>query len=143
MIDRRLKIIAGLAVALSAASAMIAQSPPSDGLACIADMPIPEYRGVIWTARVTGEATATFMIGVRGSPVSVTVQSGQPALVAWLKSALSAAVFLDRCAGQSVGVKFIYRLEGGPEGAPRNEIRLKGPTTFEIVAHPPIPHIEP
>jgi hypothetical protein len=135
--------LVGIAVLQFTAGLAIAQQAPLSGLGCVVDMPIPTYRGVFWIAQVTGEAKVTITIGAGGAPASVDVQSTQRALVAWLKSDLQGSVFIDRCAGQTVEIKFIYRLVGGGEEEPRNEVRFRGPATFEVVARPPIPHIEP
>jgi hypothetical protein len=102
-------------------------------------MPIPLYQSVFWVARVAGEAKVTITIGAGGAPVSVDVQSVRPQLVAWLKSSLQSAVFLNRCIGQTLEINLIYRLAGTPNAEPLNEIRMKGPNTFEITAREPIP----
>ncbi len=107
----KLKVL-GLMLPLCAVEAAIAQQPPPSGLACALDVPIPGYRGVFWIARVVGEAKVTLTIGPGGATTSVEVRSAQPALVAWLKPALLASTFLDRCAGQTVEIKFIYRVLG-------------------------------
>jgi hypothetical protein len=139
----RLRILAVVLLALAAEGLTVGQQAPSAGFACVADMPIPAYRGVLWIARVTGDAKATIAIGAGGAPSSVEIQSTQRALVEWLKSTLLASIFLKKCAGQTIEIKFVYRLVGGEGDEPRNEVRLKGPNTFEITARPPIPRTEP
>ncbi len=131
--------IATLTLLLYTAGLAVGQQFSSAGLACVADMPIPVYRGLFWVARVTGEAKVTITIGPGGAPVSIDVQSVRPQLVAWLKSSLQPAVFLDRCIGQTLEINLIYRLAGTPNAEPLNEIRIKGPNTFEITARNPIP----
>jgi hypothetical protein len=102
-------------------------------------MPIPAYPRLFWVARVTGEAKVTITIGAGGAPALVDVQSARPQLAGWLKSSLQSAVFLDRCIGQTLEINLIYRLAGTPNAEPLNEIRMKGPNTFEITARNPIP----
>jgi hypothetical protein len=138
----RLCIVANVFLLFSVCHEVSAQPPPT-GLACAVDVPIPVYRGIFWKARVMGEAKAMISIGATGAPTLVDVQSTQPALVAWLKPALLRSVFLDRCTGQTVEIKFVYRLTGSEEPDPRNEVRLKGPNVFEITAQPPIADPQP
>lgn len=114
---------------------------PSTGLACVAEMRVPTYQGTVWLARVSGEATVSIGVGTDGAPASVDVRSTEPALVSWLKSEMSTVRFLPSCSGQTVDIRLVYRLVGGREKAaryqPRNEVKFKAPSTFEISAPPP------
>jgi hypothetical protein len=132
-----------LLVLVCASVPAAAQQTSQNGIACIVDLPIPVYRGVFWIAQVTGEATVKISIGAEGATAGVEVESTQRALVAWLKSALAQSTFLKSCAGQTVEMKFVYRLAGSEDEDPRNEVRLKGPAIFEVIARPPVPHIQP
>src|SRR5690349_17861688 len=118
---------------------------PPTGLACVAEMTVPTYQGTLWLARVSGEATVSIRVGPEGVSASVDVQKVQrttaPQLVSWLKSQMSTVKFLPSCSGQTVDIRLVYRLVGGPEKAaryqPRNEVKFKAPSTFEISAPPP------
>jgi hypothetical protein len=136
-------VVIGLLALLSMSTLAPAQAAPESGVACVVDMPIPAYSGVYWIARVTGEAGAKITVGAGGVPTAVEVESTQRALVVWLKSALLKSTFLEHCAGQTVEIRFVYRLAGSEDNDPHNEVRLKGPGSFEVVARPPIRHIEP
>ena len=126
-----------------AVSPAIAQPAPPVGLACIAEMSVPTYRGVVWLSRTAGQATISIDIGSNGFPISVDVQSAQPLLVRYLKVSMQTVRFIDRCAGQTIKMTFVYRLIGDPGPEPRNEVTLKPQNTFEISARPPISHSEP
>jgi len=132
-------------VLLGGAVLQLAGQQPATGLACAVDVPILGYRGLVWSARVTGEALAVVEVGAGGVPAKVNVDSPQPLLVSWLKATLSSAAFLPACAGQNVKIRFIYELNGDPAPEPINEFRLKAGNTFVITARPPIPawHPEP
>jgi hypothetical protein len=130
---------------LNGAILMCAWGQPPSGLACVVEMRVPTYEGAVWLARISGEATVSISIGPEGAPASVDVQKVQstntPALVTWLKSQMSTVKFLPSCSGQTVDIRLVYRLIGGPEKAaryqPRNEVRFRAPRTFEITAPPP------
>jgi len=134
------KLISGaLLFGIHAAGQNLVQHPAPTGLACAARMPIPNYRGVIWQARVSGSAQVTITIGPGGTISAVEVRSSQSVLAAWLKARLRGVTMLDSCAGQIVEVNFAYLLRGDPSADPQNEITLIGSNTFEVIAHPPIP----
>src|SRR5437868_7872469 len=91
---------------------------PPTGLACIAEMRMPTYEGTLWLARVSGEATVSITVGPEGATASVDIQKVQTTavaqLVSWLKSQMSTVKFLPSCSGQTVEIRFVYRLVGGP-----------------------------
>lgn len=136
-------LVAVLVAAASVKGQVPARQDSRADLGCIVDMPIPPYRGIVWTARVSGLARVFIAIGPGGVPDSIEAEAPYPILAAMLKSALRAAVFLQRCSGQQLAINFVYRLAGDPADDPKNEIRFKGPDTFEIVGRPPVPHTEP
>lgn len=118
---------------------------PPNGLACVTEMTVPTYQGYFWLARVSGAATVSISVGPEGAPASIDVQkvqsTGAPQLVSWLKSQMSTVRFLPSCSGQTVDIRLVYRLVGGPEKAaryqPRNDVKFRAPSTFEISAPPP------
>jgi hypothetical protein len=130
---------------LAGAILACAWGQPPTGLACVAEMRVPTYEGAVWLARISGEATVSIGVGPEGAPASVDVQKVQstnaPALVSWLKLQMSTVKFLPSCSGQTVDIRLVYRLIGGPERAlryqPRNEVKFRAPSTFEISAPPP------
>ena len=117
------------------------------GLGCVTDLTVPEYRGLPWLARLSGEANVSVVVGPGGTIATIDVESQMTGLNLWLKSAMSSTRFLDSCAGQTVRFRFVYRLMGAPEDAPRawprNDVRLLAGNTFEITAAPPVPRIQP
>ena len=141
-----LSMICGAAALMFVWGQAAGQSPPS-GLACVAEMTVPVYSGLPWLARVTGEARVSITVGRNGIPDSIDVESPAPGMTAWLRSAMAAAKFLNACAGQTVEMRFVYRLVGDPEDAPhyqpRSEVTLKAQNTFEISAPPPIARPQP
>jgi hypothetical protein len=113
-------------------------SKGANGLECVAEMDIPVYGGVIWQARVTGQASAVVTIGKNGIPLTVEVGSPHEALTNWLKWWFSKSRFQPRCAGQSIELRLVYRQEGEANAEPRNQVKFRSPNTFEIIANPPL-----
>ena len=105
-------------------------------LACSAGVPIPVYQGTVWNYRIAGRVRVLILIGRDGTATSVSVEPTTPLLGFWLKGWMQSAKFDPGCAGRKVEINFIYRLSGDPETEPKNEIRMTGPNTFEITAHP-------
>jgi len=108
--------------------------------ACVEEMRVPLYDGLIWVARASGQLHASIAIGPDAAGTLIEIHSESPrGLVETLKTALHDARFSSRCAGQTLEVTFIYRFEGAPNANPHNEVRFKTGNTFEIVARPPLP----
>jgi hypothetical protein len=130
---------------LSGGRLLTAQQDVDTTLSCAADLPIPGYVGVLWTAQAEGEAEVMIAIGNGGIPTSINVHVRQGATILgpWLKAALERANFRERCAGRTMEIKFIYRLKGGPDTEPHNEITFRGSNIFQIVGHRPVPNVQP
>lgn len=122
-----------------------AQHSVASGFECIRNMPIPGYKAILWVSRAEGEAEAKIAIGDAGTPKSIDVQvrSGALVLGPWLKAELQTAVFSPGCAGETLTVRFIYRLTGEPDSEPRNEVKVIGPGAFEVIARPPVSRPQP
>lgn len=113
------------------------EGPAAAGdLTCAAGVPIPVYQGAIWNYRFAGRARVLISIGPDGTPSSVSVETTTPMFDLWLKGWMKSARFNAGCAGRKIEINFIYRLSGDPATEPKNEIRMTGPNTFEITAHP-------
>ena len=108
------------------------------GLWCISKSSLPVYAGLPWQAQLTGTATARIIVGSEGKPLEIKVAGTHGALTAWVKGWLNRTSFLPECKGQTIDLKFEYRLEGARREFPDNQIVIKFPGTFEITAHPPI-----
>lgn len=113
--------------------------PPSASLACIEEMQVPLYEGLMWVARASGLMRVSVNIGADAAATVVIVHGQPPIILEVLKSAMRAAKFSGRCSGQMIEVNFVYRLEGTPDSSPHNRIKIKSGNTFEIVARPPVP----
>ncbi len=106
-------------------------------LACIEDMQVPLYDGLLWVARASGSFRASIAIGSDSTSTRVNVD-GKPGLIQeMLKSALGQARFSRHCSGQALELSFVYRLEGKADKNPHTQLRFKGANTFEITASPP------
>jgi hypothetical protein len=112
--------------------------PAETGLACIEDMQIPLYGVLAWMARATGALRAQITIGPDASHMAIDVRGEPPVLRETLKSALREARFSAQCAGKTLILNFVYRLEGSPDATLHSTVRLKRGNTFEILARPHI-----
>jgi len=143
LIITKLLFIGFFAAMMQATSQTSSPTKSQLGIECIADMQLPVYRGIVWHAGITGTVKATIILGSNAKPLSINVQAAHPGLSDFVKRSLMTATFVGRCADQAVGMTFAYKLVGGPDAEPGNEIRLRDPSTFEITAHPSIPITEP
>jgi hypothetical protein len=140
---RRLALICWV-LSIGLVRAQEKEAPAAAGdLACAASVPIPVYQGIIWDFRVAGRARVLVSIGPDGMASSVSVEATTPLLNPWLKGRMRSAKFNTGCAGRKIEINFIYRLAGDPATEPKNEIRMTGPNTFEITAHPAQPFAYP
>ncbi len=135
-------IVLGL-LALSTASGngslLAEQEQP--GLACISDMALPVYAGILWQAQVTGTVKVRIALSPGGTPSEVRViESPHPSFTIWLPGWFKKSSFLPQCGGKTIALTIKYRLEGLRSESPDNQIVIKFPDTFEITAHPPILH---
>jgi hypothetical protein len=113
-----------------------------NGLACIQEMSVPEYIGVLWQARIVGTANVEISLDANGVPADVRVQSPHVSMTNWLAGWFKKSSFLPVCGRQTISLRFVYRLEGAKRDKPDNQIVIKYPGTFEITAHPPdLPNI--
>lgn len=111
------------------------------GLECLRDLEVPVYAGIMWRSGFIGTAKASFELAADGTVAKVTVVSPFVALSQILEGQLRKATFLPGCSGRTMKLDFIYNLLGPPAESPDNTIRVQGPRTFIITAHPQKPLI--
>lgn len=131
-------MLAPLLLIMCSAASLAEEQP---GLACVGEMALPVYSGVIWQARITGTARVRIALDARGRPSEVRVESPHVSLTNWLTWWFKKSSFLQQCGGQTIDLTFKYRLEGANHEMPDNQIVIKYPGTFEITAYPPILHV--
>jgi hypothetical protein len=118
---------------------LLAEQPSA--LACISNLPVPVYDGLLWQAQLTGTVVVRVVAGSDGAASEVQmVQSPHEFFKIWLPTWLKESRFLTECVGQTLELTFKYRLEGLRREAPDNHVVIKSPGIFEITASPPILH---
>src|SRR5882762_4128383 len=126
---------------IAGSNGLLLAEEKQSGLACISDMALPVYAGILWQAQITGTARVRIALSPGGTPSEVRViESPHASFAIWLPGWFKKSSFLPQCAGKTIELTLKYRLEGLRRESPDNQVVIKFPDTFEITAHPPILH---
>ena len=113
--------------------------PGFSALACIEELKIPPYQGIVWQAQLTGIAKVTLIVSENGKAADLSVSGVHKALALWIRSHIEGARFHSTCAGHQLEYTFSYRLEGERSLVPFSSVVLRAPGHFIITGRPPEP----
>jgi hypothetical protein len=112
-------------------------------IACVVELRLPWYEGLVWEAQLTGTAKVEVDIGISGKIAESRVKGVPQALAEWIKAQFGKSQFKETCKDQTLRYQITFCMEGLVSPKPVNSVIFRPPDHFIIVARPPIAFTEP